>query len=368
MFPSPRGFKASQYIFFEMLPAFILGLAVFLSIILMFQVLRLTEFALVHGVSIMSILELIGYVCVSMLPVLFPMSLLFAVILTYGRLSADSEIVAMKACGLPMTSLLAPALVLGMLVAVLSGRTTFDLAPWGNRQFEVLLTRFANTKAAAAIKPGTFAEGFFDMVVYAKEVDSDQGLLKGVFIYDEKQGDTPLTIIAKSGRIIPDPDMPGHRVLLRLSEGDIHRKGTNHTKIKFDTYDLKLIDPVKDDKKEKSPPSLTLSDLEERLKQPELKDNERRTLLTEWHKRWAIAVLCPVFAMIGVGLGTTTNRRQQKSGGMILCVLLIIVYWILYLSFEGFARSGALPVALAIWFPNAVFASIAAWTLKKNWN
>lgn len=368
MLPGLRGTKAISYIFFEMIPGFILGLTVFVSIILMFQVLRLTEFALIHGVDLPTVGQIIGYICISMLPALFPMSLLFAILMAYGRLSSDSEIVAMKACGLPMTVLAAPALILGILVATLSARTSFEIAPWGNRQFEVLWSRLSNTKAAAAIKAGTFSESFFDMVVYAKDVDSDKGLLKGVFIYDEKQGDTPLTIIAKSGQIIPDPEMPGHRILLRLNDGDIHRKGQSHTKIKFNVYDLKLFDPIKDEGREKSPQSQTLDDLNNLLNQPELKADERLTYQTEYHKRWAIALLCPVFALMGVGLGTTTNKRSQKAGGMILCILLIIVYWVVYLVCEGLSRSGQVPPILAMWAPNVLFSALGIYTLRKNWN
>lgn len=368
MIPGLRGSKAIQYIFFEMLPAFLLGLTVFLSIILMFQVLRLTEFALVHGVDLITIAKLIGQICISMVPALLPMSLLFAVLLTYGRLSGDSEVVAMKASGLSMWSLTAPALILGVLVAVLSAQTAFEIAPWGNRQFEVLYTRLGNMKAAAAIKPGTFSEGFFDMVIYANEVDSEQGTLKNVFIYDDKQGDLPLTIIAKAGRIVPDPEMPGHRILLRLQDGDIHRKGATHTKIKFDTYDLKLVEPIKEEEREKSPPSMTLNDLSDLLKKTDLNDEDRRTYTTEYHKRWAIAVLCIVFALLGVGLGTTTNRRQQRAGGMILCIILIIGYWVLYIAAEGVARGGSAPPALAIWLPNAIFGAFALESLRRNWN
>lgn len=363
-----RGRKAIQYIFFETLPGFILGLAVFVSIILMFQVLRLTDFALVHGVALKTVAELIGYVCISMLPALFPMSLLFAILMTYGRLSTDSEIVAMKASGLHMSVLVMPAVLLALIVAILSAQTTFEIAPWGNRQFELLLTRLSNTKAAANIKAGTFSEGFFDMVIYSNEVDSEKGLLKNVFIYDEKNGETPLTIIAKEGEIIPDPDMPGHSALLRLRDGDIHRKSESHTKIKFDTYDLKLLDPIRQVDREKSPPSLTLNDLRDLLAKPQLSKEDRRTYETEYHKRWAIASLCLVFALLGVGLGTTTNRRQQKAGGLILCILLIISYWILYIAFEGFARSGQIPPMIGIWVPNLLFLGFALESLRRNWN
>lgn len=363
-----NGKKAVQYIFFEMLPSFILGLLVFISIILMFQVLRLTEFALVHNVALKTIAEIIGYVIISMLPILFPMALLFSVLLTYGRLSQDSEIVAMKASGLPMGTLLLPALILSLVVGVISAQLSFSIAPWGNRQFEVLYTRLANTKAGAVIKEGTFSEGFFDMVVYANEVDSDKGRLKKVFIYDEKSGDVPLTIIAKEGEIIPDPENPGYNVLLRLKNGEIHRQAKTHTKISFDAYDVHFSEPVHLAEREKSPQSLTLEEVRTRLKE-DIKDPElERTLRTEFHKRWAITALCIVFAMIGVGLGTTTNRRAAKAGGMILCIGLIILYWILYVTAEGFARSGGMPVAIAIWSPNLIFAILGLESLRRNWN
>ncbi|MGZ3774696.1 MAG: LPS export ABC transporter permease LptF [Pseudobdellovibrionaceae bacterium] len=362
------GKKAAQYIFFEMLPSFIVGLMVFISIILMFQVLRLTEFALIHGVSLKTIAEIIGYVIISLLPVLFPMALLFSILLTYGRLSQDSEIVAMKASGLSMSTLLSPAIILAALVGVISAQMSFNIAPWGNRQFEVLYSRIGNTKAGAVIKEGTFSEGFFDMVVYANDVDSNNGTLKKVFIYDEKSGDIPLTIIAKEGEIIPDPEKPGNEVLLRLRDGEIHRQAKTHTKISFKTYDVHFSQPLNIQEREKSPQSLTLQEVRNRLKE-NLQDQElKRTLQTEYHKRWAISVLCIVFAMIGVGLGTTTNRRAAKAGGMILCIGLIVFYWILYVAAEGMARGGSLPPALAIWTPNILFGIFGFNSLRKNWN
>ncbi|MGZ3826424.1 MAG: LPS export ABC transporter permease LptF [Bdellovibrio sp.] len=362
------GKKAAQYIFFEMLPSLILGLLVFISIILMFQVLRLTEFALVHGVQLKTIAEIIGYVIISLLPVLFPMALLFSVLLTYGRLSQDSEIVAMKASGISMGTLLLPAIVLALTIGIVSAQMSFNIAPWGNRQFEVLYSRLANTKAGAIIKEGTFSEGFFDMVVYANEVDSDKGILKKVFIYDEKSSDVPLTIIAKEGEIIPDPEKPGYEVLLRLKNGEIHRQAKTHTKISFDSYDVHFSQPLNLQEKEKSPQSLTLQEVRNRLKE-DIKDPElKRTLQTEFHKRWAISVLCLVFAMIGVGLGTTTNRRAAKAGGMILCIGLIVLYWILYIAAEGMARSGSVPVIISIWSPNIIFAFLGFESLRRNWN
>lgn len=343
-------------------------MCVFISIILMFQVLRLTDFALSHGVELLTIVKIISYVCISMLPALFPMSLLFSVLLTYGRLSQDSEIIAMKASGIHMSMILTPALVMGIIVSIISAQTSFKIAPWGNRQFEILFSTVGNTKAGASLKEGTFSEGFFNLVIYSNKVDSKNGLLEDVFIYDEKTDSTPLTIIARQGQIIPDPLRPGHRILLRLLDGNIHRKGTTHTKIKFDTYDINLIDPIKTEIFDKSHQSFTLDEIEEKTKTAPPQSEEFFSLTTEYHKRWAISVLCIIFALIGVGLGTTTNKRAIKASGFIISIGLIVLYWILYLSFEGVARSGKIPAAFAIWLPNFVFLSIAIYSLRKNWN
>lgn len=362
-----RGARAFWYIFFETLPSFLMGLVIFLLIILMFQVLRLTEFSIVHGVDFKTISEIILYVCISMLPVLLPMSLLFSIILSYGRLSQESELIALRACGLSMYSLVFPSFILAFLIAIVSAQVSFSIAPWGNRQFEVLYTQLANTKAAATIKPGTFAEGFFDMVVYANEVDSESGKLKKIFIFDEKDTKNPLTIVAKSGQLIPDPDLPGHAAFLRLEQGDIHKKAETHTKIHFQTFDVKLVDPVNWKIREKSPQSLTFQDLQKGMNDEGSKE-QLNLLKTEWHKRIAISVLCFVFALIGVGLGTQTNRRNQKSNGLILSIGVIVAYWIFYVLAEGSARSGNIEPYLAIWAPNLFFGLFGIWRIKKVWD
>lgn len=350
-----------------MLPSLLIGVLVFIFILLMAQALRYTEFVLVHGVGVGTVGQILLYLSISFLPALFPMSLLFAVVMTYGRMSNDSEIVALKASGMSMVSISLPALLIGVFVALVSAQTSFHVAPWGNRQFEVLVGKIGQTKASATIREGTFSEGFFDKVVYANEVDSKTGKLKNVFIYDEKQGELPLTIIAKTGEIIQDPTLP-NSVLIRLYDGDMHRKGEAHTKIKFDKFDLKMTDPIKDDTKEKSPPSLTIDEISQVLSQKGLKPQNERVLKAEYHKRWAVSFVCIVFGLLGVGLGTNTNKRSQKAGGLPVVLGVVIVYWILYVTCEGLARSGNLPPAVAIWTPNALFTLFTAWILKRNWN
>ncbi len=357
-----------RYVLGEMIPTFLLGVFVFVFILLMLQVLRLTEFVLVHGVKFSSVALMMAYMSTSFLPILFPMSLLFTVLLTYSRMSADSEIVAFKAVGLNMFSIVTPALILSILVSILSLQTSFHIAPWANRQFELLFTKVGSAKPGVTLKEGTFSDGFFDLVVYANKVDSNRGLMSQVFIYDESNKKTPVTIIAREGLLLQDAEHPGRKASLRLLDGSLHRTSEGrHTKINFATYDIFFSDPAAEGFRNKSPQSLTLDDINAKLKDTQLKEEERREVLTEYHRRIAVSVACLLFALIGAGLGTVTNRRNSKGGGPVLCVGLIVVYWILYVLSEGAARKGQLPPAVAMWIPDSIFFVASIFSLRRAW-
>ncbi len=363
-----RAFLMIRYVLGEMIPTFFLGVVVFVFILLMFQVLRLTEFVLIHGVKLSLVAQMMAYMSTSFLPILFPMSLLFTVLLTYGRLSADSEVVAFRAVGLSMVSIVTPALILSILVGILSLQTTFHIAPWGNRQFEVLFTKAGSMKPGVVLKEGTFSEGFFDLVVYANKVDSNAGKLSQVFIYDERK-QPPLTIIAKEGSIVVDPDKPGHSALLQLIDGSVHSVSAGaHTKIDFSDFSVYLSDPTEEQFRNKSPQSMTVDELKAKILEKDLKKDDRLELETEFHRRTAIAFACLLFGLIGVGLGTVANRRNAKSGGAVVCVGLIVAYYIINVLCEGAARQGQILPVVAMWLPNLVFSIAAAWSLKRAWN
>jgi lipopolysaccharide export system permease protein len=347
-----------------------MGNIIFILILLMFQALRLTEFVLGHGVSMSVIMEIVLYLSTSFLPIILPMSLLFSVLMTYGRLSDESEIIAMKSVGLSMSTLILPALVLSFLVSWASAQTSFNVAPWGNRQFEVLVHNLGSQKAAGVIRPGTFSEGFFSgLVIYAGKADAKTGLLEEIFIYDERSRSTPLTIIAERGQILRQTDSAAQRASLRLINGNVHRiHEGRHTKIKFTTYDILLSSPVSTSIRQQSPQSMTLEELAQVLRDPTLDSAKKIRLEIEYHRRWALCFACFIFGGLGVGLGTRGNRRSGKSSGFVMSLMIIVGYWILHATFEGLAKSQTFTPALAMWSPNIVFGTLTTMLLKKGWN
>lgn len=361
-----RARLAVLYILVEMVPGLILGAVVFIFILLMFQTLRLTEFVLVHGVRLYDVLQMMFFLCISFLPIILPMSLLFAVLLTYSRMSGDSEIVAMKSLGLNLKHLSVPAIILGILTASVSAETAFYLAPWGNRQFELMITALSRLKASATIREGVFSEGFFDMVIYASQVNSKEGRLSKVFIFDERDSISPLTIIAREGQILQSQHKDGNAALLRLIDGDIHRTNdAAYTKIHFKSYDINLFDPATVEEKKKSLLSYSLKDIRSELNETTLNQEQRRKLEIEFHRRSALSAACLIFALLGMGFGISTNRRSAQGSSFAICLGVIVSYWIVYISLENMAKNSTLPVPSVIWLTNLIFLGLSFWTLRR---
>lgn len=332
---------------------------------LMFQGLRLAEFALIHGVGSKTLGEILLFMVVSILPALLPMSLLFSVLMTYSRMSSESEVVALKASGLSPYTILLPGLVLGAMISILTSQLTFELAPWGNRQFEILVSQLTNSKASIALREGTFMEGFFDMVVYANKINPETGALSKVFIFDERQN-PPLTIIAKKGLMQQKNDFNGNEVKLTLENGDIHRKTITHTKIEFEKFFITLNENYNLHIKDKTMASLTLREILSKVALPETAEPEKRKLTIEFHKRWVLTLLPFLMSFLGSIFGFTTNHRGSKGSGFIICVGLIVVYWIMFVIAESSALQAKIPVPFVMWLPSVAFLLFGLITFGKK--
>lgn len=362
-----RGRLAIKYIIFELLPIFLIGLSVFLFILIMFQSVRLSEYIILHGAKVELVAQLMLYMLLGYLPMLFPMALLFAVLMVYSRLSGDSEIVAFKSLGLTPFHLAAPVLIVGIGVSLLSLQTSFRLAPWGQRQFDNLLNVLSQTRPGVTIREGVFSEGFFDLVVYAHKVNSSEGSLEKVFIYDESDASSPATIIAKTGQVVNSNSLTGKEAFLRLNNGNLHKSSKEfYTKIDFDTYDINLFDPHEIKERASSPDAMNLTELREAINSPEIVGKQKTKIMLEWNRRWALSATCLIFSIIGYGLGAVTNRRTAKSGAMVLCVATIIVYWTLFVTCETLARSGKIPFFLGAWLTNFLFLIFGVYQFRKT--
>jgi lipopolysaccharide export system permease protein len=364
-------FRLQKYFFFEILPAFILGLIFFVFLLMSFQFLRLAEFFLIHQIPALAIFEIMFSLILSLLPIILPMSTLFAILHTYSRANQDSELIILQSLGYAPWTVMLPALFLGGLSSAMAFYCFSTLAPKGTTLAETRLHELSQTKAIAALKPGTFADGFFDLVIYAGQVESSSNRLEQVFIYDDRDPQYPLTILAKRGRILPVRGEGFIGSLLELQDGTIHRPGpgqAGHTSVQFDQFAVQLFSAYSIHSRNRSLSALTNPELRQR--KVELYRDSEGFWITEieLQKRWAISFAPLVFAFAALSLSMDNNRRKA-SRGFVMTLVFVLSYWILYLGGESFARTLArtewFHPAISAWAPNTLF--IIFGFLKMNW-
>jgi lipopolysaccharide export system permease protein len=357
------------YIVKETLPIVLISLLTFTLILLMDKILKLIEL-IISGVSFSKILMLLFFISPSFLIFTIPMAFLLGTLLSFGRLSGDSEITAFKASGVSLYQLFFPISILSICAYLLTTFLVFFGLPWGNQGFMATLYQIAQSKANIEIKERVFNDMFSGLVVYVDKVPIQGKKMEGILIYDERDKEKVHTIFAKEGFLVNNPET--QEVILRLLHGDIHRfesKTKVYQKMKFDTYDLRL-------ELEKTfaawgarlkEQEMSVDEIKEKIRKMKTYGLDTTSQEVELHKRYAIPFTCIVFGLIGVPLGIQP-RRSGRSYGFILSIFIIMMYYISLTTSEILAMQKTLPPLLAGWTPNLLFFGLGVYLLVKAAN
>lgn len=359
---------ATLYILKEILPIFFIGLMTFTLILLMDKILKLIELIVNRGGSLSDVLMLFLFISPSFLIITIPVSVLLGTLLTFGRLSSDSEITAFKASGMSLYQLFFPISIFALATFLLTSLLVFYGLPWGNRGFKATLYRLIQSKADIEIKERVFNDAFSGLVVYVDRVPLQGNHMEGILIYDQREKGKSITILAKEGFIVNNPE--SQEIILRLRSGDIHRfEPEAHTfqKITFDTYDLKLelAKTFAAIEKKLKDWEMSIDDIRKKMEETKRTGGNTTPYEIELHKRYAIPFTCIVFALIGVPLGIQPHR-SGRSYGFILSIFILIAYYVSLTASEILAARKIIPAFSAGWAPNLLFSGLGIYLLVKT--
>lgn len=339
-------------------------------VFLMFQVVRLADYFINHGVGLTLLAKMTIYLSAAFLPVVMPISFLVATLVGFGRLSSDSEIVAFKAAGFSLLKLYIPVAFLSMIVAAMVFYLTYFFIPWGNREFKKTIVKLGNTKVVSSLKEGTFTEGFFDLLIYAGKVDPENNSMEGVFIYDERDARNPMAVLSKNGQVVQlktQSDLSS-AAILKLNAGSIHRSElarNYYEKIDFNEYRLMLkVEEGRTDEV-KYAKTLDSNELRSQMKKYENEYSRYQEYAIEYWKRIALALTPLFFGFLGVGLGIV-RMRSVKSNAVFVAAGVVVIYWTLHISGASLAEKGTLPPFLAMQLPNLAVLPFAILSFRKS--
>jgi len=362
--------RIHRYIVKEISTPALLSLLIFTCVLLMGKIPRIAELIINKGVPAAQILQLFSYLLPTFLTITIPLSFLLGILLAFGRLSADSEFVALKASGVSLYDLVKPVVLLAIVFSLLTAWITISVEPASKAAFRAKLFKIAASSASVNIKPRVFNDSFNGLVLHIREMDENSKVMQNVFISDEREGSTPATIMAQYGRFISEPDQ--YRLTLRLSDGTIHRKSkqknsSTYQIIRFTNYDINIdlsSQLGNQHRHRQKAGELSWTKLNKAITKAG-NDKTRYNLQAEKYERVVIAFAPIVLLLIGIPLGLQSSR-SGKGSGFALALVIFLAYYILLNLANTIAEKGVLPAAVILWLPNFCFLLGGSWALHST--
>lgn len=360
-----------RYIFRELFKVFSLGVLVLTSVLFLDKILFLTEMIINKNVSVPNILQLLVYICPAFLVITIPMGVLVGTLIAFSHLSADSEIIAMKATGISFMRMLRPVFCLALVTYAITNVIMVYTLPWGNQSFRELIFRILKSHAGYEINEGVFNNEYKDMVLYVTSKDPQDQVMRGVFISDSSSAEGQRVITAEEGVLLSSGD--SQALVLQLKKGTIHqleKESGGYRILSFDNYNLVMDvpDPTSGGGKiMKGNREMSIGELRARIRSLEQEGQSHNMELVELHKKFSIPFTCLLLGFIGAPLGIKT-ARAGRSGGFAVSLVIILLYYIGLISGESLGGAGKLPPVLAVWLPNIFIAALAAYLVQKAKN
>jgi len=362
--------RINSYILKEITVPFLMGIVVLTFVLLMGRILPLMEMVINKGIPLAEILKLFLSLLPAFLVITLPLAFLLGVLVGLGRLSADNEIVALKASGVGLSQFARPIFFASLVVCFLTASLTLVFEPLGNTAFRDKIFEIASSRASIGIQPGIFNKDFDDLVLYAGAVDGHSGAIRGILISDERDPALSSTIIAERGRIISDP--ASGILSLHLEDGAIHRsastrKGeTPYQVIRFGTYEINLnMDKqlATAEEKPKKEKELSLPELFRSYRSAE-SSQQRGVYSTELNKRFVLPFAPFLFALVGIPLGIRSHR-SGKGNGFAKALLVFLVYYLTFSFAQTLSVEGGRGGGILLWLPSLLFCA-GGWYLFKQ--
>jgi len=364
-----------RYIARQILVSALYAVAVIIIILVLGNVFKeiLRELAKRPDISLLFVLKFILLVIPVSLSLAIPFSFLTAILLVFGRLSADSEFVSMRMAGLSMARICAPVAAVAVFFTLICGWVNLSVTPWAKMQMEGMKASLFNQmrKEPMMIFPDhQVMSDLPDHLVFARKED---GVLKGLQLVKMENFQLQAVVFAKEARVSVDfesdnpemvMDMKGVNVMVKGEEGSF-MDSTQPIFMEEAAFGVS-IEKFKQhgetamNKADNLPPHR----LYQRSRDPNLDSKIRATCRTELNKRFAFSVSCLTFALIGVPLGVTTQRRESSAGFML--ALGIAVSYYAMLSFADMMKQrDELYPQLLVWLPNLLFFGLGVHLFRK---
>ena len=366
----------------QILPPMIFAISAFTvissSVGVMFDLIRkVVEF----GLPLFLALKVLFFSLPSFLVLSFPMAVLLSTLLAYGKLSANSELLAMRSLGIRTSRIIAPAIAISIFMTGLTFYFNDNLVPASNKIAESTLragigNSFSNEKGkdnimfsryGSRINPTTNKPSkintYLTHIFYASWFRNN--VMEGVTVLDFSRKNVQQILKAKSAIFDEKNSLwifSNGTIISIDPSGQITNIQFEEYKYPFDEGPLNLAKIPKD----ATEMSLKQALEAERIYKTTGNLKEIRRIQVRIQEKFTLPCACLVFGLIGSSLGSKSNLRSSKSQGFGLSVILILIYYVMSFVFSSFGVKGLLSPIIATWLPVIISLSGGIYFLRKS--
>jgi lipopolysaccharide export system permease protein len=322
-----------------------------------------------HDLPVEYLVGFVAYVLPFSLIFTIPWGLLTAVLLVFGRLSADNELTALRSNGVSIARICIPLVVISLLCTAASLWLNVQVAPAAQEEMRSTVFNLATRNPMALFGSDQIIDQFPGHKIYVGKKEGNK--LENIIVFEINENFMPMKMTyARTGFL--EADLPGKRILMHLY-GARYQQRDEYEPFALDrirdgvtveegTLPISLDDLYDKEKRRASRSMLSLEQLLEQLKaeDPKMRSSSR----TEINKRFSFPMACIVFALVGVPLGITAHRRETSFG--FAASLVIGVFYFLFIIVADTLRANAkLHPELLVWFPNVLFLALGIWMFRR---
>ena len=347
----------NSYILKELRNSFIFAFVIFTFILILGNLIKLADLVINKGVSLFSVSKLFLLLLPSLLNYTIPMAVLVSILLTFGYLSANNEITAIRCSGFALYRLLIPLIIIGITISLFLVVLENHIIPWSHFAFRKTIIEIGTRKPTSYLESGRFIKEFKDYIIFIHEIKGNE--LKHIRIYQPREGKKTRTIIAREGLLLSASTPKEKKIILKLIKGSSEEQDPSDPdkfyKCNFEEYPLilNLTQQLKRKKTEKKIKDMNIKELKGEIKQLRRKEIPAIPLIAEIQRKFSFSFSVLAFIIIGFPLGVIT-KRGEKSIGFSLGLGIILFYYLLMAAGKGLVISKNANPYFWMWLPTVI--------------
>ncbi len=294
-----------------------------------------------------------------------PMSLLFAVILTYGRMAEDNEITALNSSAINTFSFVYQPVIISIILSLILCWLNLSIMPKIQAEFQNIYFSIVKKQPILKFQKRTFHK-VGNYRIYIDDIDKKSGILKGVTVYqlgDEFSPDkqSQVRIIAKTGKANLNSE---GKIIFFLNDGIIQTGQENLkeklTHFSFERYMVSIQTKEKMAYSEvKTLREMTGKELIDEIKRCKIQGLPTKYLETEYYLRWVMGFSALSLVILGLPLGIITHRGGRTIGfGM--SVFVLCFYYFLLIGSITISEREIVPAYVSLWIPNIISLTVGS--------